>query len=147
MNNVISASVGFVPFIGDIILAQYKANSRNAALLEEYLRIRGEEFLKLQNEISGNVAGTVPTAGKAGDLRPGAGAKQGENIVAPTKKQAIPEAQVPHEDRRPRTPGGTPLEADSFADVEANATTAGTQPKKSRWSSMFGGNKSTTATV
>jgi hypothetical protein len=42
VNNVISAGVGFVPLVGDVILAQWKANSRNAALLEEYLRVRGE---------------------------------------------------------------------------------------------------------
>lgn len=28
-------------------MASFKANSRNAALLEEFLRIRGEEFLKV----------------------------------------------------------------------------------------------------
>lgn len=47
LNNAISAGVGFIPLVGDVILANYKANSRNAALLEEYLRIRGEEFLKV----------------------------------------------------------------------------------------------------
>lgn len=39
-NNAVSAGVGLVPVVGDIILAAYKANSRNAALLEEFLRIR-----------------------------------------------------------------------------------------------------------
>ena len=47
LNNVISAGMGFVPIVGDIALATYKANSRNAALLEEFLRIRGEEALKV----------------------------------------------------------------------------------------------------
>ncbi|KIM39371.1 hypothetical protein M413DRAFT_447300 [Hebeloma cylindrosporum] len=47
LNNAISAGVGFVPFVGDVILAVYKANSRNVALLEEFLRIRGEEFIKM----------------------------------------------------------------------------------------------------
>lgn len=46
MNNAISAGVGLVPVAGDFILAMYKANSRNAALLEEYLRIRGEAFIE-----------------------------------------------------------------------------------------------------
>ncbi|KAF9037621.1 hypothetical protein BJ165DRAFT_1313728, partial [Panaeolus papilionaceus] len=46
LNNAISAGVGFVPLVGDVILAMYKANSRNAALLEEFLRLRGEEFIK-----------------------------------------------------------------------------------------------------
>jgi len=47
-NNAISAGVGFVPIVGDVLLAVYKANSRNAALLDEFLRIRGAEFLKLR---------------------------------------------------------------------------------------------------
>ena len=47
LNNAISAGVGFVPFVGDVVLAVYKANSRNVALLEEFLRIRGEEFIKM----------------------------------------------------------------------------------------------------
>lgn len=45
-NNAVSAVVGLIPFFGDIVLAVFKANSRNAALLEEFLRIRGEEALK-----------------------------------------------------------------------------------------------------
>ncbi|KAH8835648.1 hypothetical protein DL96DRAFT_1575061 [Flagelloscypha sp. PMI_526] len=45
LNNLVSAGVGVVPFVGDVILAAYKANSRNAALLEEFLRIRGEELI------------------------------------------------------------------------------------------------------
>jgi hypothetical protein len=49
-NNAVSVSVGLVPIAGDVILAIYKANSRNAALLEEYLRIRGEEFIKRENK-------------------------------------------------------------------------------------------------
>ncbi|KIK80489.1 hypothetical protein PAXRUDRAFT_158549 [Paxillus rubicundulus Ve08.2h10] len=50
LNNVVSAVSGMVPVIGDVALAMYKANSRNAMLLEEFLRIRGEEFLRLQAE-------------------------------------------------------------------------------------------------
>lgn len=45
-NNTVSLGVSFIPIAGDIILGVWKANSRNAALLEEFLRIRGEEFLK-----------------------------------------------------------------------------------------------------
>jgi hypothetical protein len=48
LNNAVSAGVGFVPFVGDLLLAVYKANSRNAALLDEFLRIRGHEFLKMR---------------------------------------------------------------------------------------------------
>lgn len=41
----VSAGVGFIPIVGDIVLAVYKANSRNAKLLEEYLRVLGEEHI------------------------------------------------------------------------------------------------------
>ncbi|ODN83053.1 hypothetical protein L202_01278 [Cryptococcus amylolentus CBS 6039] len=44
-NNAISAGLGLVPVAGDIFLAAWKANSRNALLLEEYLTIRGQEYL------------------------------------------------------------------------------------------------------
>ena len=50
MNNAVSIAAGLVPIAGDVVLAVYKANSRNAALLEEYLRIRGEEFIKIENK-------------------------------------------------------------------------------------------------
>jgi Domain of unknown function (DUF4112) len=48
VNNAIAAVIGFVPVVGDICIAVFKTNSRNAALMEEYLRIRGEESLKLK---------------------------------------------------------------------------------------------------
>jgi len=50
MNNFVSAGAGLVPVVGDLVIAMYKANSRNAALFEEFLRIRGEEFLKLGSD-------------------------------------------------------------------------------------------------
>jgi hypothetical protein len=49
-NNLVSATVGFVPFAGDILLAHFKANWRNAALLEEFLRIRGETYLEMKEQ-------------------------------------------------------------------------------------------------
>lgn len=38
--------IGLVPFLGDIIDAAYKANSRNAALLESHLREKGQKNLR-----------------------------------------------------------------------------------------------------
>ncbi|KAI0071989.1 hypothetical protein K474DRAFT_1668362 [Panus rudis PR-1116 ss-1] len=70
VNNAISAGVGLVPFVGDIVLAAFKANSRNAALLEEYLRIRGEEFLKANNE----------RIQDPNNVKPGAGTQAGERV-------------------------------------------------------------------
>jgi len=55
MHTLVCTGVGFVPVVGDVAVAVYKPNSRNAALLEEFLRLRGEEFLK-QNPPNGNVA-------------------------------------------------------------------------------------------
>ena len=42
-NNAVSTGVGFVPLVGDVVMAAWRANSRNAKLLEELLRLRGEE--------------------------------------------------------------------------------------------------------
>ncbi|KAI0707392.1 hypothetical protein C8Q76DRAFT_749031 [Earliella scabrosa] len=66
-NNAISAGVGFVPIVGDIMLAVWKANSRNAALLEEFLRVRGEEFLKSAAAREEDPATVRPGAGREAD--------------------------------------------------------------------------------
>lgn len=42
-NNAVSTGVGFVPLVGDVVMAAWRANSRNAKLLEELLRVQGEE--------------------------------------------------------------------------------------------------------
>lgn len=54
MNNAVGIGVGYLPIVGDIILAMYKANSRNAMLLEEFLRVRGEEFVKMRRVDDGD---------------------------------------------------------------------------------------------
>jgi hypothetical protein len=48
--------------IGDLVLAMFKANWRNAALLEEFLRIRGAEYLRLQAEGKDATAVTAAAA-------------------------------------------------------------------------------------
>jgi Domain of unknown function (DUF4112) len=47
MNLAIDFIIGFVPFMGDFADAIYKCNIRNAALLENELRQRGERKLSL----------------------------------------------------------------------------------------------------
>lgn len=76
-NNAVSAGVGLVPLVGDVMLAAFKANSRNAALLEEFLRIRGEELLKADAARQEDPA----------VIKPGAGREQGE--VIPGKSSGI----------------------------------------------------------
>ncbi|KAJ7057072.1 hypothetical protein C8F01DRAFT_1220764 [Mycena amicta] len=88
-NNAASALMGLVPFAGDVALAAFKANSRNAALLEEYLRIRGEEFLKVQKDKAGKLDtkkdGQVAPPEDMLQIQPGAGKEPGE--IVPGEKQ------------------------------------------------------------
>jgi len=46
LNLAISAAIGIVPILGDVLLASYRANVRNARLLENFLRLRGERLTK-----------------------------------------------------------------------------------------------------
>jgi hypothetical protein len=80
LNNAISAGVGFVPLVGDVLLAVYKANSRNAALLDEFLRIRGAEFLKLREaeERGGN---PDTTSADIEQIKPGTGMTPSERYT------------------------------------------------------------------
>ncbi|KAI0287997.1 hypothetical protein BC826DRAFT_873187, partial [Russula brevipes] len=50
LNLVVSASIGLVPGIGDILLASFRANVRNAKLLENFLVKRGERAGKAAQE-------------------------------------------------------------------------------------------------
>ncbi|KAK0214017.1 hypothetical protein IW262DRAFT_1408112 [Armillaria fumosa] len=79
LNNTVSAAVGFVPIVGDVVLAMWKANSRNAALLEEFLRIRGDELLKMQAEAKED-SGSGVKKSDAEQVKPGAGKAEGEAI-------------------------------------------------------------------
>ncbi|KAJ7628525.1 hypothetical protein FB45DRAFT_794367 [Roridomyces roridus] len=81
--NAASALMGLIPFAGDVALAAFKANSRNAALLEEYLRIRGEEFLKKEADKEGRLKKGDPKVAVKEDLeqiKPGAGKEPGEVV-------------------------------------------------------------------
>jgi len=69
-NQAIATTIGLVPLVGDIGIAVFKTNFRNAALLEEYLRVRGEEFLKAQADRVED-----PTV-----VKPGAGKEEAEKI-------------------------------------------------------------------
>lgn len=102
LNNVISGMVGLVPFAGDVFVGAFKANSRNAALLEEFLRIRGEEYIKIKAEgkdpevvakpskkegaVNEKVDGKKKEVAKgvtksdAEQIKPGAGLKSGEVV-------------------------------------------------------------------
>ena len=112
-NNAVSAGVGFVPIIGDIVLAAFKANSRNAALLEEFLRIRGVEALKIEDERLQD-----PRV-----VRPGAGLQAGEAVTV--------------------EPGTTAVASTHALNAIPNGKDKPQPPRRnsSGWRSMFGSRK------
>ena len=117
-NQAVATVIGFVPIVGDIGIAIFKTNSRNAALLEEYLRIRGEEFLKAQ-------------ADRVEDpevVKPGAGVERAEKVPGKEPSQSrlgffrrssrkVPTA----EDNRTETEDGSKAKDASKSDIKDNA--------------------------
>jgi bacillopeptidase F (M6 metalloprotease family) len=49
INVLIDFVIGLVPFIGDIVDAVYKCNTRNAVILEKHLREKGAKSVKKQS--------------------------------------------------------------------------------------------------
>ncbi|OAX42722.1 hypothetical protein K503DRAFT_733140 [Rhizopogon vinicolor AM-OR11-026] len=88
VNNAVSTLSGLVPVAGDVVMAVFKANSRNAALLEEFLRIRGEEFLRLQAEKEQGGSGSAVPGKDAHQVKPGAGMSDDAGDTAVTAPQA-----------------------------------------------------------
>lgn len=52
MNIALDFAVGLVPFLGDVADAVFKANTRNAVVLEKFLRKKGQANLKAQGRSS-----------------------------------------------------------------------------------------------
>lgn len=133
MNNLVSAGVGFVPVAGDVVLAMYKANSRNAALLEEFLRIRGEEYIKLHGERDNGVKKgpslfkKLTTGGKPEEGNKGTLSKADQEQVKPGS--GLAPGEVPQEENAEEAPP---------------PTSAGPQNNKSlkrNFASLFGSKK------
>lgn len=49
LNIAFDFAIGLAPFVGDLVDAMFKANTRNAVLLETYLREQGQKTLKKGN--------------------------------------------------------------------------------------------------
>ena len=91
----LATSAGLIPLLGDVLLAAYKPNSRNAALLEEFLRLRGEKNLADAAAGAEKVAGGEGTGkgeGKGGKAIAGAGVgeKEKEKAAAAPGAKASP---------------------------------------------------------
>lgn len=80
-NQAIACAFGLIPILGDVFVAIYGCNARNVALLEEYLTIRGNEYLKPEGDRRYNRE----------DIKPGAGFLLVPNNVPTT--QAGPDPQ------------------------------------------------------
>jgi hypothetical protein len=52
VNIVVDFAIGLVPFVGDLVDAAFKANTKNAVVLESYLREKGVKNLKAQGRVS-----------------------------------------------------------------------------------------------
>lgn len=61
-NIVVDFAVGLVPFIGDLADALFRANTKNAVLLEKHLRQKGLKALKAQGRTSPMEDPTDPAA-------------------------------------------------------------------------------------
>ncbi|PWN96961.1 hypothetical protein FA09DRAFT_331013 [Tilletiopsis washingtonensis] len=96
VNNAVSAGIGFVPLVGDIALAIWRANSRNAKLLEEFLRVKGEEHI---------LAG-LPGLTTEQPLPPGARSKDGGTAPEQHPAQASAKEFVKSNSSNNLQPGG-----------------------------------------
>lgn len=95
-NQAIATVIGLVPVVGDIGIAVFKTNSRNAALLEEFLRIRGEEFLKAQADRVEDPEIVKPGAGKEAEKIPGKAPSQSRLFFRRSSKK-VPTAPPANE--------------------------------------------------
>jgi hypothetical protein len=104
------------------------------------LRIRGEEFLRMQGGLNAGIpsAGAINSTTKT-DLKPGAGAAPGEHIDAPHKRDAIPESRIPNHERVPQTPGGTAIMNDGDELKPRNSKSGWFRSKSKRNNSGFVG--------
>ncbi|KAG2038984.1 hypothetical protein BDR03DRAFT_953310 [Suillus americanus] len=129
LNNAISALSGLVPVAGDVVMAVFKANSRNAALLEEFLRIRGDEFLKLEADRAQGKGQSVP-AKDSQQVKPGAGMSDNAAATAPQQKTKFVSWSRPN--RKEKERAANPGEMGRFVeDVELGVTSPSGEAKSS----------------
>lgn len=123
VNNVVASLSGLVPVAGDIVMAVFKANSRNAALLEEFLRIRGEEFLRLQAEKEQGKGISVP-GNDSQQVKPGAGmSDSADDAAAPAPQGKAKFLSWGRGTRKDKQRAPTPGENGRFVeDVERNTS-------------------------
>ncbi len=60
INIVLDFAIGLLPIIGDMMDALFRANTRNAVVLEKYLREKGAKALKAQGHTAPALDPTDP---------------------------------------------------------------------------------------
>ncbi|SCV74689.1 BQ2448_7718 [Microbotryum intermedium] len=118
-NQVVGSGVGLIPLVGDIILAVWKSNSRNALLLEDYLIAKSQTGAS--PESAGQEALSVTAmSGKTGE-------RPGDRHISGDFAPDSPGTSSP-------TYGATAAQ-DTSSGVAASAPKADAQPKKYGWGS------------
>ena len=87
LNLAIATSVGLVPIVGDVILAAFRANSRNAMLLEEFLRHRMEDVTRTGGESSAPAERGISLRDKPRATTHEAGQDIDDGVMAPLERK------------------------------------------------------------
>jgi hypothetical protein len=84
LNIIFDFVIGIVPFLGDVLDAIYRANTRNAVLLENHLREVGQKNLKKSGQPVPSVDPSLPDEfDRADDLEPSQGSDHQQSGVMP----------------------------------------------------------------
>ncbi|KAI0065556.1 hypothetical protein BV25DRAFT_1706407 [Artomyces pyxidatus] len=92
LNLAIATGVGLVPIAGDVLLAAWRANSRNAALLEEFMRTRAAKNL---DAAAAAQTITAPSTSKSAVHKHSASAPRDSRATGEVEEVARPGAEPP----------------------------------------------------
>lgn len=92
LNVVLDFFIGLIPFIGDLADAMYKCNTRNAILLEEYLKKQGQRKLKRPGREMTEIEDGAPET---------EGYQSPSRLTTTTAEPARPEPARPEPERQP----------------------------------------------
>jgi len=116
VNTFISVGCGMVPLVGDVALAAWKGNSRNAHALERYLRARGEE--ELHPKAPENDKNWLkPGAGLEGGEKPGDGTSEDAKPISASKADKIVQKNVKQTEKQAEASGSGTGKAKPKADL------------------------------
>ncbi|KAI9049041.1 hypothetical protein LZ554_006889 [Drepanopeziza brunnea f. sp. 'monogermtubi'] len=118
LNIIVDFGVGLVPFLGDIVDALFRANTKNAVVLEHYLREKGAKSLEAQGQVAPDLDPSDPDVFdvQSSDENPSphyanqastshgtskVPTQHGHGVRGAGSKQRIQDPEMGHEVRRP----------------------------------------------